>query len=152
VPYRTKRAFREQLYVLELLSQREEAEARAAGAAGWRAKRARRRLAAISEALAARLAESSLRQVAVEELLPDVRAFLEGAPAEAEPPVSAPATHLRVRVTVAATCAASWAVTITQVGSSGISNRPDLIAPEVVALVLTPLAVLLRLLYGDSDS
>jgi hypothetical protein len=152
VPYRTKRAFREQLYVLELLSQREEAEARAAGAGRFGAKRARRRLAAVSEALAARLTESSLRQVAVDELLPDVRAFIEGAPAETEAPVGAPATHFRLRVTVAATCAASWAVTITQLGASGISNRADLIAPEVVALVLTPLAVLLRLLYGDRDS
>ena len=154
MPYRTKRAFREQLYVLELLSQERDAEAQVAAAAGTRrAKRAQRRLDEIRSALALRVTDSSLGQVAVDELLPDVRAFLEGAPAAtAEPVVQSPDTHTRLRIAVAGTCAASWAVTITQVASGGISNRPDLIAPEIVALALTPVAVLLRLVYGDSDS
>lgn len=155
MPYRTKRAFREQLYVIELLAQQQQAEARVAETAGtWRAKRAERRLEEIRGALALRLTDPSLHQVAVDELLPDVRAFLEGAPAgtAAVPAVPAPDTHTRLRIAVAGTCAASWAVTITQVASGGISNRPDLMAPEVVALVLTPVAVLLRLVYGDSDS
>ena len=155
VPYRTRRAFREQLYVLELLSQEQDAEAQVAATAGtWRAKRAQRRLDEIRSALALRLTDSSLGQVAVDELLPDVRAFLEGAPATApaEPVAHPPDTHTRLRIAVAGTCAASWAVTITQVASGGISNRPDLMAPEIVALVLTPVAVLLRLVYGDADS
>jgi hypothetical protein len=81
--YRTTRAFRDQFRLLALLAQLEEAQA-AASAEGarrrWSARRARRGLEAISDALAALVSQSSLGDVAAADLLPGVREYLEAQP------------------------------------------------------------------------
>lgn len=146
--YRTTRAFREQLHLLGLLSQLESAERAAASAEAerrrWRASRARRRLADLSQALAAAQSRSVLGQVAAVDLLPGIREFLEdGRPAGTIRHTAA--THRSLDVGVIAACVVAWLATLGEVAGWGISNRPSLIATELAALVLTPAATLLGL-------
>jgi len=153
MPYRTSRAFREQLQLLALAGQLEQARAGAAAAAARgrrrRATRERRRAEELSRALAVALERPSLRQVAADDLLPGVRGLLEaGPPTDAAAETPAPATSRTPLVVLACASLAAWAATIAEAGAGGISSRPELVVPDVAALTLTLIAVLVGLRSG----
>lgn len=154
MPYRTTRAFREQLDVVALLGQLEQARmsADAAAARGRRrlAAREQRRADRLSELLAHALERPSLRRLANDDLLPAVRELLRsGAPPA--PAEAAPATvpdRRRLLTALACAGAAAWILTLAAAAAGGISSRPTLIVPDVVALTLTLVAVLVGLRSG----
>jgi len=159
VPYRTTRAFREQLDVVALLGQLEQARARAdaAAARGRRRREAheRRRAERLAEQLGAALQRPSLRRLSPEDLLPAVRELLTTPAPKAEPEpepataaVSAPPDSRRLLAALACTCAAAWVATFAAAAEGGISGRPELVVPDVVALALTLAAVLVGLRSG----
>lgn len=154
MPYRTTRAFREQLDVVALLGQLEQART----SAGTAAVQGRRRLAAreqrradqLSELLERALERPSLRRLETADLLPPVRELLaSGAPPQAATE-SGPAAVADRRLLTALACAGAvaWILTFAAAAAGGISSRPTLIAPDVVALALTLIAVLVGLRSG----
>jgi hypothetical protein len=144
--YRTTRAFRDQLYVLSLHSQLEAGRAAADGTSRrrWAASRARRRVPAISNALAGALQQPSLRQVGAGDLLPGVGELLEADFARPEIAAATPPTGWFFRW-VALTWAGAWLVTLGEVAAYGISDRATLDIPELVAIALTIPATVLRI-------
>jgi hypothetical protein len=153
MPYRTTRAFRDQLDVLALLGQLEHARssAEAAAARGRQrlAAREQRRAERLAASLAAALERPSLRRVAPEDLLPGVRDLLAaGPPAAADGAPPSPPARNRLVVALACACAAAWAATLAAAAAGGISGRPELVVPDVAALTLTLAAVLVRLRSG----
>jgi len=151
VPYRTTRAFREQLHVLALAGQVEQARASADAAAARgrrrRAAREARRADQLSQELAAALERPSLRQVADDDLLPGVRRLLRSGPPP-ERTAAAPMPSRLPLLGLAAACLAAWTATLVEAGVGGISSRPELIVPDVAALTLTLVAVLVGLRSG----
>lgn len=143
--YRTTRAFRAQFHLLALLAQLEEAQTAAAAAEARgrrrRARRARRGLAAISDALAAAQQHFSLRQLAAEDLLPGVREYLEAQPPASEEPRRRAAAHGLGSAVALAVCVVAWLAAFVEVTAFGTSPRLSLVAAELIALVLTPIAV-----------
>ncbi len=154
MPYRTSRAFREQLGLLALAGQLEQARAGAEAAAARgrrrRAAREQRRADQLSQALIAALELPSLRQVAEDDLLPGVRTLLRsGPPATVVHAAAAEQAQSRLPLIVlTAACLAAWTATLVEAGVGGISSRPELIVPDVAALTLTLVAVLVGLRSG----
>jgi len=153
VAYRTRRAFREQLYVVGLLSRIERAEQQAATARERRRPRAERRaareLARHAAALSSALEAPSLHRVAPSDLLSEVRdVVVAGAPQVDVPPA---AVAPGLKAVVLAACAAAWALTVMQVLLHGIDDRLSLVVPELAGIVLAPLATLLSIRATPGD-
>jgi hypothetical protein len=162
VAYRSRRVFRAQFQLLVEATLLEHAEARleAESEAGHRlrARRARRdveRLRLAVELDRHDLARRTFRgtgvhrpnpaHAALEDVLPRLRPYIGlelGAAGSPPAAVVRPPSPALVAASIGG-CALAWAATVAEVAARGIAERPSLIAVEVVALLLSPVALTL---------
>jgi len=150
MPPRTGRFFQAQFQLLVMLNLLDQAQSRlmAESSAGHRLRtwRARRQVIQLRNAVDRQrfdVAEWRPASLKEEELLARLRPVLAvPLPETLAPPRATLSSHVVAWIAVVA-AASAWGLVVGDVAARGITNRPTLIVAELVAIVLSPVAIAL---------